>query len=143
MATIRPFGFRLLLAQGVLIIVRSGGRIWFAIDNIEFYRDLNATPPLALYIGSNLAWGLVFLFVTMGFWRQRRWALATIWWALTSYLVFEVIWFAAFAQTTYDQGRLGFIVVVTIIALLINYGLTHRPKFRVRFGEHYGGHTQD
>lgn len=139
----RPFGFRLLLAQTGLIVIRSGGRIWFALANIGFYHDLQATPPLILYIGSNLAWGVVFLLITINLWRRQRAALKTIWRALVAYTIFEVIWFAAFAQTAYDQGRLGFIIFMATLILLIDFGLIHRPQFRDRFGEQHGGHTQD
>lgn len=129
----RPFGFRLLWLETVLIALRGWGRVWVVLDQMERYRALDKAPPLALIIGVNLAWGIVFATLAIGLWRRHVFALRSLWACLLAYSAFELGWFRIFAHASYDRARFSFLVFFTLCVMAVNTWLILRPRFRTAF----------
>ena len=129
----RPFGFRLIFSETMILSMRGGGRIWVVIDQYERYQSLESSPPLALYIAVNLLWSILFALMVFGLWKRRRWINSWLWKILLAFGLFSVGWFWTFAQSTYDRDRFPFLLIVLGLGLTINFWLMHRPQFRTAF----------
>jgi hypothetical protein len=129
----RPFGFRLILLETMILSMRGWGRIWVVIDQRERYQHLESAPSIALYIVVNGLWGILFALMVFGLWKRRRWINPWLWKISLTFALFSVGWFWAFAQSTYDRDRFPFLLIVLGLGLTINFWLIRRPQFRTAF----------
>lgn len=129
----RPFGFRLVMLQTIILSLRGWGRSWVVIDDHERYQSLETAPPLALYIATNFIWGILFALMVFGLWKRRPWINRWLWKTGLFFALFSVGWYWRFAQSTYDRDRFPFLLMVLGLGLVFNFWLIHRPQFRTAF----------
>lgn len=100
----------LLALRGLLVV-------WDTIAHYERYQTLNVVGSLPVRAGLNLVFALVFLRVAWGLWRRQRAAYRALPYAIAAYLGVNLLWFRAFAQNDFDQGRWGFALVTSLILM--------------------------
>lgn len=120
--------FRLILAICLVIAIRDWGVALTTLSERELYVAANTAGPWTLRVGLNLLWGCLFAALIWGLWRRQSWAYHTWWWAVAVHTFFVWAWLAAFAQTEFDQGRLGFVAATSTLGV----GFAFWLKLRLR-----------
>lgn len=125
----RPLGFRLLMLEISLILIRSWGRIGVVLGASERYQAIEKAPSLPLYIGVNVWWGCVYAALLFGLWRRKKTALTMVWGCLASYALYELLWWRVFARSAYDRERFAFWVLLAVAIMAMNSAIIWRKAF--------------
>lgn len=108
---------RFLIGLCVILGLRGLAVMTDVIVNYEKYQRLNVVGSLPVRAGVNGLVGLVFLGLAWGLVKgsQRSFYALPYW--VVGYLTFNWLWFAVYAQSAFDQARLGFATATSIILM--------------------------
>ncbi|MBZ0308900.1 MAG: hypothetical protein K8I82_22725 [Anaerolineae bacterium] len=112
----------------LLLGIRGIGTAWTVLATLEQYQTLDTAGPWMLRVVFYGAWGLWFLSLAWGLWRRQRWFYQVMFPSLVIFAIFDVSWFALFAQATFDKRRLPFVIVTSTLGM----GLAWWLKLRIR-----------
>lgn len=105
-----------LIACGIALAGWIG--LWGAAEDAPLYGLIGVSLPLPVRLGWNLFCALVFSLIGLGVWRSRRRALRLIAPAVTGYALINGLILLLFSRAEYDQGRLFFQVVFSLVVLI-------------------------
>jgi hypothetical protein len=104
-----------------------------ALDNArhaEEYRALGVSYPPLLRAALALAWGAAFVTLSVSLVRRERWVWRWGWAVVSNYGVFSVLWIIVFAESEYNQGRIGFQTVLTAVLAVLAIGMLRWRRVR-------------
>lgn len=122
------WSLRLCTALCLLLAIRGIGIAWTVLVNLEQYRALDVAGPWPLRVTLYGAWGVWFFQLSWGLWHRWGWAYYSMLPSLAAFAIFDVGWFALFAQAAFDRHRLPFVIVTSILGV----GLAWWLKLRIR-----------
>lgn len=103
------------LAIGLALV--NGFTAVQTLNELPAQSALNLPYSPLFRAGIAALWTIIFLALTIGFFRRS--ALAVNWFApiITAYCVWSLLWLLVFARADYDRGRAAFQLAITLIVL--------------------------
>lgn len=123
----RPFGWRALVLGYGLLALRSWGRIWYTLDDLDGYQSLQKAPPLVTYLAFNAAVGIVTTLILVGLWRRLQSLPPMLVPITVCVAVGDLVWLASFSGTADVRQNIPFLGVVWM-GIAIWIGLIRRRK---------------
>lgn len=111
--------------------LRAWGVAWLTWDELATYRALEAAGPPFVRIGTQAAFGTLFVVLCWGLWRKQHWARRRAWPCLSFYVLWNWLWFAVYAQSDFDRGRLGAAGVTSALYVGFLWWLQKHPPQHV------------
>jgi hypothetical protein len=79
----------------------------------------SAVIPPAVHAMLSAVWGVALLWGALQVAQRKRSALPYTGWLIIAFVMYSLLRSILFAQTDYDQGRIPFLILITLAALII------------------------
>ncbi len=109
-------------------------QIIFAFRVLHFSEIFTGSPVIPVPVHSILSalWGIILLWGVVLVARKKRSALPYMSWSIIAFVVYSLLRTIVFTQSDYDQGRLPFLIIITVAGLAIPViSLLSREKQRL------------
>jgi len=127
------WAWRWLLIVCLFAALRGVGIAWHTLADLQRYRALETAGSPIIRSGVNGVLGAALLAVSWGLWWRRQRAYRAVLPLLLVYWLFDFVWLAGYAQADYDQKRLGFVGVTSV--LLACFTIWNWLRLHKIFGE--------
>lgn len=129
----RLFSVTLLALVVFVLAVVNLWRVPYTVRHCELLTSLSLQFPPAVYATLGGAWGVAWLVVAWGLWRQRDWARRTVLILMPIYQVFTLSWLAIFARSDYERGRRPFTITAAVLVTALTFWIATRPRVHCAF----------